>query len=112
MNDGGNLRRPLRGAIIGLGNVAVYAHLPVWQRSEDFTIDAIVEPTAERAEIGKRLLPQARIYPTMAALLAENGVDFVDICTPPAFTATWCWPPAEPGCMFCVKNPCRCARID
>jgi len=85
MNDGGNLRRPLRGAIIGLGNVAVYAHLPVWQRSEDFTIDAIVEPTAERAEIGKRLLPQARIYPTMAALLAENGVDFVDICTPPCF---------------------------
>ena len=83
--DVGNIRSPLRGAIIGLGNVAIHAHLPVWQRSDDFTIEAIVEPVPERVEMGKRLLPQARIYPSMEALLSENGVDFVDICTPPCF---------------------------
>jgi len=83
--DVGKVRKPLRGAIIGLGSVAVHAHLPVWQKREDFIIEAIVEPTPERAEMGRRLLPQARHYPSMDALLAENGVDFVDICTPPCF---------------------------
>jgi predicted dehydrogenase len=43
MNENnGNVRAPLRGAIIGLGNAAVYAHLPAWHRSEDFSIEAIV----------------------------------------------------------------------
>lgn len=83
----GTARAPLRGAIIGLGNVAVYAHLPVWRRSEDFCIEAIVEPAPERAEIARSLLPRARIYPDMAALLSEETVDFVDICTPPCFHA-------------------------
>jgi predicted dehydrogenase len=85
--NSGNVRTPLRGAIIGLGNAAVYAHLPAWRRSEDFSIEAIVEPTPERAEVGKKLLPQAHIYPSMEALLSENAVDFVDICTPPCFHA-------------------------
>ena len=84
---GSKVRTPLRGAIVGLGNVAVHAHLPVWERTEDFIIEAIVEPTPERAELGRRLLPQARIYPTIEALLSEDGVDFVDICTPPCFHA-------------------------
>jgi predicted dehydrogenase len=83
----GNIRPPLRGAIIGLGNAAVYAHLPAWSRSEDFSIEAIVEPSAERAEIGRKLLPQARVYPSLEALLSEAEVDFVDICTPPCFHA-------------------------
>lgn len=81
----GSVRAPLRGAIIGLGNAAIYTHLPVWRRSENFRIEAIVEPEPERIEIGRRLLPQARIYPKMKALLAEEAVDFVDICTPPCF---------------------------
>ncbi len=85
--NNGNVRAPLRGAIIGLGNAAVYAHLPAWRRSEDFSIEAIVEPMPERAEIGRKLLPRAHIYPNIEALLSENAVDFVDICTPPCFHA-------------------------
>jgi len=81
----GDVRAPLRGAIIGLGNVAIHAHLPVWRKSADFNIEAIVEPSPERAKIGKELLPRARIYPDMGSLLSEETVDFVDICTPPCF---------------------------
>ncbi len=81
----GNLRTPLRGAIIGLGNVAVHAHLPAWSMSADFSIEAIVEPVPERAEIGRRLLPQAPVYSNVEALLSDNAVDFIDICTPPCF---------------------------
>lgn len=87
IEDADKVLTPLRGAVIGLGNVAVHAHLPVWERTEDFTIEAIVEPNPKRAELGRRLLPKARIYPSMEALLSEDGVDFVDICTPPCFHA-------------------------
>jgi predicted dehydrogenase len=85
--NNGNVRAPLRGAIIGLGNAAVYAHLPVWRASGDFSIEAIVEPVPERAEIGRKLLPQVQVYPDLEALLSEKTVDFVDICTPPRFHA-------------------------
>lgn len=83
----GDIRAPLRGAIIGMGNVAVYAHVPAWQRSDGFSIEAIVEPMPERAEIGRKLLPGARVYPNVQSLISENAVDFVDICTPPCFHA-------------------------
>jgi predicted dehydrogenase len=95
---------PLRGAIIGLGNVALHAHLPVWQKIEGFSIDAIVEPSPERAEMGSRLLPGARIYPSTRAFLSEHGVDFVDICTPPCFHAELALAACASGLhVFCEK---------
>jgi predicted dehydrogenase len=102
--DTGKVRAALCGAIIGLGNVAVHAHLPVWERSEGFTIEAIVEPTPERAEMGRRLLPEARVYPSMEALLSEDEVDFVDICTPPCFHAELALAACRSGLhVFCEK---------
>jgi D-apiose dehydrogenase len=103
--DIGNVRAPLRGAIIGLGNVALHAHLPVWQASDAFTIAAIVEPAPERAEMGRRLLPQARIYPSMEALLSENGLDFVDICTPPCFHAELALAACSSGMHVLCEKP-------
>jgi predicted dehydrogenase len=95
---------PLRGAIIGLGNVALHAHLPVWQNIEGCTIDVVVEPSPERAEMGRRMLPEARIYPSTQAFLSENGVDFVDICTPPCFHADLALAACSSGLhVFCEK---------
>jgi predicted dehydrogenase len=74
---------PLRGAIVGLGNAALHAHLPVWSRSPRFRIDAVVEPDPARAAIARDRLPAAGVYPGLKAMLAAVEVDFVDICTPP-----------------------------
>jgi predicted dehydrogenase len=74
----------LRGAIIGLGNVALDVHVPGWARREDVDIVAVTDVREGcRAECAERL-PQARWYDSAEALLAEAAVDFVDICTPPA----------------------------
>ncbi len=95
---------PLRGAIIGLGNVAIQAHLPVWRKNEHFSIEAIVEPSVERAELGKKLLPNVPVYPTIEALVAEDGVDFVDICTPPCYHADLALAACNSGMhVFCEK---------
>lgn len=96
--------RPLRGAIVGFGNVAARAHLPVWREHRRFTIEAVVEPAPERAELAGRMLPGARIYPSLDDMLAESRLDFVDICTPPGFHCAQVL--AALGCglhVFCEK---------
>src|SRR5690348_4800278 len=74
----------LRGALIGLGNVALDGHLPGWATSGRADIVAVtdLEP-ARRAEAAGRL-PGARWADSVEALLATPGLDFVDICTPPS----------------------------
>lgn len=95
---------PLKGAIIGFGNVAANAHLPVWRKNDFFRIDAVVEPRPERARLAKSLLPEASVYADEEPLFARNDFDFVDICTPSALHGDL----AERACraglhVFCEK---------
>ena len=74
----------LRGALIGLGNVAIHGHLPGWLARDDVRIVAATDARpAQRAECAARL-PGARWYESPEALLAGAALDFVDICTPPS----------------------------
>src|SRR5262245_21300549 len=73
----------LRGAIIGLGNVGMEAHVPGWARRPDVDIVAVTDVRGERRAECARRLPDARWYDSAEALLAGAAVDFVDICTPP-----------------------------
>ena len=74
----------LRGAIIGLGNVAIHGHLPGWLGRPDVIIVAAADSRpAQRAECDARL-PGARWYDSPGALLEREALDFVDICTPPS----------------------------
>jgi predicted dehydrogenase len=74
----------LRGAVIGLGNVAVRGHLPGWLSHRDVEIVAVTDiHPSRRAECQARL-PGARWYDSSVALLDEAPLDFVDICTPPS----------------------------
>ncbi len=77
--------RPLRGAIIGFGNVAENAHFPAWRRSPHFSVEAVVEPNPERARKAEELLSTGRVYQSVEKMLCDIGLDFVDICTPPRF---------------------------
>src|SRR5262245_58291021 len=74
----------VRGAIVGLGNVALDGHLPGWAAGTDVEIVAItdVDP-ARRAEAAARV-PAARWCDSSDELLATPRLDFVDICTPPS----------------------------
>ncbi len=102
---------PLRGAIIGFGNVAVHAHLPVWLKSGLFTIEAVVETNPERREMARELLPEARIYRDVDALVSDNGVEFLDICTPPCFHSRLVLSACRAGLhVFCEKPLTICSR--
>jgi len=73
-----------KGVIVGFGNVALKAHVPVWEENPHFTIGAVVEPDAERAGLAAKALPKARLYADLAAVCDRGDIDFVDICTPPS----------------------------
>jgi predicted dehydrogenase len=72
-----------RGAIIGLGNVAVQGHLPGWLEQRDAHIVAATDTAAARKSHLEACLPQAHWYDSLDDLLGTEQLDFVDICTPP-----------------------------
>ncbi|HMH51200.1 MAG TPA: Gfo/Idh/MocA family oxidoreductase [Candidatus Acidoferrum sp.] len=77
-------RKTLRGGLIGLGNVAVHGHLPAWRTREDVEIVAVSDACPDRRVDGAEALPAARWYASVDALLDDERLDFVDICTPPS----------------------------
>lgn len=74
----------LRGAIVGLGNVAVHGHLPGWRARGDVAIVAATDARPGQRAVAATELPGACWYDSAEALLATERLDFVDICTPPA----------------------------
>ncbi len=95
---------PLRGALVGFGNVAVHAHLPVWLKNRNFRIEAVVDPHPERAGLAREVLPGAGVYPDLNSLLKEHVLDFVDICTPPCFHGDLIYKACTAGMhVFCEK---------
>jgi predicted dehydrogenase len=72
----------LRGAVIGLGNVAAGTHLPGWARRPDVVIAGVTDARPDRRAIAEAAgVPW---YGSAEVLLAEADLDFVDICTPPS----------------------------
>jgi len=74
----------LRGAIVGVGNVAVHGHLPGWRARPAVTIAAVADTDPGRRAVAADLLPSARCYASAGDLLAAEAIDFVDVCTPPS----------------------------
>lgn len=75
----------LRGAIIGFGGVAANGHLPAYLKSGEAKIVAVVDRTEERRRVAEKAAPGVAMFATIAELAAGAEIDFVDICTPPAF---------------------------
>jgi len=74
----------LRGAILGVGQVALHGHVPGWLSREDVAIVAGADANAERRDAFRAAFPQASWYDAAEALFERETIDFVDICTPPA----------------------------
>ncbi len=79
--------KPFIGAIIGFGGVAEHAHAPILKKDPRFCIKAIVEPYKDRVKIAKSIFPSAVFYKDIDELFTHETLDFVDICTPPAYHA-------------------------
>ena len=102
----------LRGALLGLGNVALEAHLPGWKRRDDVEIVAVTDVAAARRATVTPLLPGARWYDSAESLLAEERLDFVDICTPPSSHAGFIMGALDRGLHVLCEKPLVCSSED
>lgn len=73
-----------RGAVLGVGHVAVGGHLPGWRARGDVEIVAAADARPERRVLLQETFPEARWYGSASELLEAEDLDFVDICTPPS----------------------------
>ncbi len=76
--------RPLRGAIVGFGNVAVEGHLAAWNADRHLQLVAVCDADASRLAKAAELAPNARRHATLDDLLENERLDLVDVATPPA----------------------------
>jgi len=102
----------LRGALIGLGDVAVHGHLPGWLERRDVEIVAATDTRPARETELRCRLPQARWYPSADALWAGEPLDFVDICTPPETHAGLIEAALRHGLHVLCEKPLVCRPED
>ena len=100
----------LRGAIIGLGNVASAVHVPALTRRHDVEIVAVSDTDPSRRQTVS--LPAARWYDSADELLAREPLDFVDICTPPATHAPLACRALERGLHVVCEKPLAVSRAE
>jgi uncharacterized protein (TIRG00374 family) len=77
----------LRGALLGAGNIALRGHAPQWTGDPglagDVEITAVADLSDANLSSAGALFPQARRYAHADELLANESLDFCDVCTPP-----------------------------
>ena len=101
----------LRGAVIGLGNVALKVHLPGWARRADAVeVVAVTDVASERRSLVGAVLPTARWYDSAEELLAREQLDFIDICTPPFSHADIIARALARGFHVLCEKPLVCSR--
>jgi uncharacterized protein (TIRG00374 family) len=77
----------LRGAFLGTGNIALRGHAPQWSGDpvlcREVEIVAMADLSAANLAAAAEVFPQARPYAHADELLANEKLDFCDVCTPP-----------------------------
>ncbi len=80
--------RPLKGALIGYGFIQSKGHVPAYLQRKDVEIVAVADLCEARRGAAQEMLPEARVYTDHEILFEqEEGLDFVDIATPPSVHA-------------------------
>jgi predicted dehydrogenase len=81
-------------------------HLKAWLRIPQVEIVALGDANAARAEARRaQLVPQARTYSDLAALLEKEDLDFIDILTPPRLHRGHCLLAKQAGVHIICQKP-------
>jgi myo-inositol 2-dehydrogenase / D-chiro-inositol 1-dehydrogenase len=74
--------QPVRIALVGLGGIAIQAHLPALLRESRAALAAMVEVDPARLEAASALVPDVRATDSLDDVLADPAVDAVILATP------------------------------
>ena len=95
-------------AIVGTGNIAKSAHMPVYKKRDDVEIIACADIDFEKAKAFAENFNIPAAYPSVEELLQNCKPDYVDVCTWPAAHAPVSIAAANAGChVMCEKPVCH-----
>ncbi|MBI1803640.1 MAG: Gfo/Idh/MocA family oxidoreductase [Ignavibacteriae bacterium] len=98
----------LRGALIGLGNIALRGHVPAYQSEgvkSKARIVAVMDVVEQSRTKANEVFPGATFYTSINTLLENEKPDFVDICTPPYTHAEYIKACAAKGIHVVCEKP-------
>lgn len=84
-NEGSNVTRPVRLAVIGCGRIAQAAHFPALERADDVEVVAVSDPSLSVAQAVANRWDIPKAYDDQAELLADPDVEGVIVCAPDRF---------------------------
>ncbi len=95
-------------AIVGTGNIAKNAHMPVYMKRDDVEVIACADIDFEKAKAFAAQFDIPAAYASVEDLLASCKPDYVDVCTWPAAHAPVAIAAANAGChVMCEKPICH-----
>lgn len=97
--------RKIRLGVVGLGYIAMQAHLPLLLKMRGLQVVALCDRDQQRLERAKDLFRVAAVYTDLAQMLEEQKLDIVDICTPPDTHKALCLEALNAGCNVMVEKP-------
>lgn len=70
----------IRTGVIGCGSIAIHRHIPEYAANENCILAGFYDPVAERA---RKMADQygGKVYSSIEALLADESIDAVSVCT-------------------------------
>lgn len=71
----------LKVAVVGCGFIG-NVHLGAWRRVKGVRVEAVVDVLEERARSASEKFGVPRLYTDYKAVLEDDGIDIVDVCTP------------------------------
>lgn len=74
--------KDLTVAIVGTGGIYHLAHGPAWRQIPQAHVIATCDIIQERAEQARTELGSEKCFTSMDEMLAQDGIDLIDICTP------------------------------
>jgi predicted dehydrogenase len=95
----------VRVGVLGAGAWAQHAHLPGFRRDPRCELVAIADPVIERAKAFAAEFGIPKVYGSHEELIAESGVDLVDVCTPSATHFELSWAALEAGKHVLCEKP-------
>jgi predicted dehydrogenase len=95
----------MRGALLGVGRVALHGHVPEWRERSDAEIVAAADSRRDGRDAFLAAFPRARWYEAAGDLFENEKIDFVDICTPPDTHAWLIRSSLERSCHVLCEKP-------
>ncbi len=98
--------RKLKVALVGCGSIGKGYHLPAYGDLKDLVeIVAVCDIVPERAQFVADKIGLDKIYTSVEDLLANEEVDYVDVCTWPSAHAPVCIAAAKAGVNILCEKP-------